>query len=94
MAKPRALRGFAALDAADRQAIAKKGGKSVPKEKRSFYANRELASEAGRKGGIGVPAEKRAFFVNRTLASAARRKCVLVRPPVGLQRLLHSARKG
>ncbi len=74
--------------------MATKGGKSVPREKRSFYINRELASQAGHKGGIGVPAKKRAFFVSRALASAARRKHLLVRPPVNLRRLLNPARKG
>ncbi len=31
--------------------IARKGGASVPAEKRSFSQNRTLAAEAGRKGG-------------------------------------------
>lgn len=36
----------------DRQrAIASKGGRSVPAEKRSFSQDRELAALAGRKGG-------------------------------------------
>jgi uncharacterized protein len=34
-----------------RREIAKKGGESVPDEKRSFSQDRDLASEAGRKGG-------------------------------------------
>ncbi|MDE2338546.1 MAG: stress-induced protein, partial [Gammaproteobacteria bacterium] len=29
----------------------RKGGQSVPDEKRSFSQNRQLAAEAGRKGG-------------------------------------------
>ncbi len=44
-------RGFAAMDEARQREIAKKGGESVPAEKRSFSQNRELAAEAGRKGG-------------------------------------------
>ena len=46
-----ALRGFAAMDADRRREIARKGGKSVPDEKRSFTQDRSLAAEAGRKGG-------------------------------------------
>jgi len=44
------MRGFATLSAERRREIARKGGASVPGEKRSFAVNRELASEAGRKG--------------------------------------------
>lgn len=46
-----ALRGFAAMDAERRREIARKGGRSVPDEKRSFAQDRSLAAEAGRKGG-------------------------------------------
>ncbi|HXW71708.1 MAG TPA: general stress protein [Methylocella sp.] len=44
-------RGFAAMDAEKQREIARKGGRSVPSEKRSFAQNHQLASEAGRKGG-------------------------------------------
>ncbi len=44
-------RGFASMDAAKQREIARKGGESVPDEKRSFSQNRDLASAAGRKGG-------------------------------------------
>jgi general stress protein YciG len=44
-------RGFATMDADKQREIARKGGRSVPDEKRSFSRNRQLASEAGRKGG-------------------------------------------
>ena len=44
-------RGFASMDAEKQREIARKGGRSVPDEKRSFSQNRQLASEAGRKGG-------------------------------------------
>ncbi len=44
-------RGFASMDSAKQREIARKGGRSVPDEKRSFSQNRQLASEAGRKGG-------------------------------------------
>ena len=49
--KPRARRGFAAMNPERRREIARKGGKSVPDEKRSFTQDRTLAAEAGRKGG-------------------------------------------
>ena len=44
-------RGFASMDAEKQREIARKGGRSVPNEKRSFSQNHSLASEAGRKGG-------------------------------------------
>ena len=63
------LRGFAGMDADKRRAIAKKGGASVPREKRSFVQNPALAAQAGRKGGLAVPAAARSFSFNRDLAS-------------------------
>jgi general stress protein YciG len=44
-------RGFASMDDEKQREIAKKGGQSVPDEKRSFSQDPDLASEAGRKGG-------------------------------------------
>lgn len=44
-------RGFASMAPELRRAIATKGGKAVPAEKRAFAQDRRLASEAGRKGG-------------------------------------------
>jgi len=49
--KPSSTRGFASMDAEKQREIARKGGRSVPNEKRSFSQNHRLASEAGRKGG-------------------------------------------
>ena len=49
--KPRARRGFAAMDKDRQREIARKGGASVPDEKRSFSQDRDLAAAAGRKGG-------------------------------------------
>jgi general stress protein YciG len=46
-----ARRGFAAMDEERQREIARKGGASVPKDKRSFSQDRDLASAAGRKGG-------------------------------------------
>jgi general stress protein YciG len=39
------------MDPERQRAIARKGGESVPNEKRSFSQDRELAAMAGRKGG-------------------------------------------
>lgn len=44
-------RGFASMDPERQREIARKGGASVPGEKRSFSRDRRLAAEAGRKGG-------------------------------------------
>ena len=67
-------RGFASMDADKRRAIARKGGESVPNEKRSFSQNPGLASQAGRKGGQSVDPEKRSFSQNHLLAANAGRK--------------------
>jgi len=69
-----ALRGFAGMDAEKRNKIAKKGGASVPREKRSFAKNPELAAHAGRKGGLAVAPESRSFSSDRDLAARAGRK--------------------
>ena len=44
-------RGFASMDPDRQREIARKGGASVPGEKRSFSRDRSLAAKAGRKGG-------------------------------------------
>src|SRR5690242_6783900 len=49
--KPRARRAFAAMNPERRRVIARKGGASVPGQKRSFAKDRDLAASAGRKGG-------------------------------------------
>lgn len=67
-------RGFASMDPEKQRAIAKKGGESVPNEKRSFSQNPSLAAEAGRKGGLSVDPAKRSFSKNHSLASDAGRK--------------------
>ena len=46
-----AKRGFASMDPERQREIARKGGASVPSEKRSFSQDRSLAAQAGRKGG-------------------------------------------
>ena len=72
--KPSRPRGFAAMDSAKQREIARKGGRAVPAEKRSFSRNPNLAAEAGRKGGVSVPGEQRSFARDRALASEAGRK--------------------
>ena len=72
--KRRSTRGFASMDPERQRAIARKGGESVPNEKRSFSQNPSLAAEAGRKGGQSVNPEKRSFSQNHNLASEAGRK--------------------
>ena len=74
-------RGFASMDRETQLAIARKGGASVPNEKRSFTQNRRLAAEAGRKGGQSVNPSKRSFSRNHTLASEAGRKGGLASRP-------------
>ena len=49
--QPKSNRGFASMDREKQRAIARKGGESVPNEKRSFSQDRALAAAAGRKGG-------------------------------------------
>lgn len=44
-------RGFACMSPEKRTEIARKGGASIPADKRSFSRSRELAVAAGRKGG-------------------------------------------
>jgi uncharacterized protein len=64
-------RGFASMDPEKQRAIARKGGQSVPAERRSFSQNAALAAAAGRKGGQSVDPAKRAFSKDPTLASKA-----------------------
>ena len=59
--KKKSLRGFAAMSPERQREIARKGGESVPNEKRSFSQNPGLAAEAGRKGGQNVNPSKRSF---------------------------------
>lgn len=62
------------MDPEKQRAIARKGGESVPNEKRSFSQNPELAAAAGRKGGTHVDPAKISFSQNHALASEAGRK--------------------
>lgn len=51
MTQEKSRRGFAGMDPDRQREIARKGGSSVPAEKRSFSQDRSLAADAGRKGG-------------------------------------------
>ncbi len=73
-AATKSRRGFASMTPERQREIARKGGKSVPGDQRSFAKNPELSSAAGRKGGLAVNAAKRSFSVDRQLASQAGRK--------------------
>ncbi len=58
--KSTSKRGFASMDRDKQREIARKGGRSVPNEKRSFSQNHQLASDAGRKGGHSSHGTRRA----------------------------------
>jgi general stress protein YciG len=47
------------MDPKKQREIARKGGESVPNEKRSFSQDRELAAQAGRKGGEASQSARR-----------------------------------
>ena len=70
----KSARGFASINPEKRWEIARKGGKSVPDNKRAFSLNPELASKAGRKGGRKVAPRKRSFSRDHALAAEAGRK--------------------
>lgn len=62
------------MDAAKQREIARKGGESVPDEKRSFSRDPALAAAAGKKGGHSVDPTARSFSRDRSLAAEAGRK--------------------
>jgi general stress protein YciG len=62
------------MDPERRRAIARKGGQSVPRAKRSFSQSPSLAAESGRKGGQNVDPAKRTFSLDQELASEAGRR--------------------
>jgi general stress protein YciG len=79
----KSTRGFASMDPEKQKAIARKGGESVPREKRSFSQNANLAAEAGRKGGKSVNPGNRSFARDKDLAKSAGRKGGRAAHPVG-----------
>lgn len=50
-ARNKLRRGFACMSEEKRREIARKGGASVPADRRSFAKNRDLAASAGAAGG-------------------------------------------
>ncbi|MBL8666852.1 MAG: stress-induced protein [Rhodospirillales bacterium] len=62
------------MDAEKQREIARKGGESVPAEKRTFARDPALAAEAGRKGGESVASADRSFSRDPELARQAGRK--------------------
>ena len=72
-------RGLACLSPERRSEIARKGGKSVPPEKRAFSRDATLAAEAGRIGGSAVPPEHRMFHQDKDLARRAAQASVVSR---------------
>lgn len=72
--RARSKRGFASMDTQKQREIARKGGESVPAEKRSFSRDHALAAQAGRKGGQSVPAAQRSFSKDHKLAAEAGRE--------------------
>jgi len=75
-------RGLAALTPERRREIAQLGGKSVPREKRAFFKNPEIAKSAGSLGGLKASPEKRYFSLHPDkarqagLASAKKRRAL------------------
>lgn len=55
----KARRGFACMDPEKRRELARKGGQSVPKEKRYYTTNKEAASQNGARGGRKAQLERR-----------------------------------
>lgn len=53
-------RGFASMSPERVIEIARKGGRGIKPENRSFSRSRELAAEAGRKGGLKAAARRKA----------------------------------
>ena len=66
------------MDPEKRRAIAARGGKAVPAEKRAFAMNPKLAAKAGHIGAKLVPHESRSFVKDRALAREAGRKGGLI----------------
>ena len=82
--KPKSKRGFASMDPEKQREIARKGGKSVPAEKRSFSQSADLAAKAGQKGGRAVDPQETLFLEGpraRGNSRRERRSCVARRPP-------------
>jgi len=84
-------RGFASMDPEKRREIARKGGLSVPDEKRIFSKNPDLAARAGRTGGKNVKPSNRSFARDPALAAAAGRKGGQASPRVDRDKVADAA---
>lgn len=73
-------RGFAGMSPEKRREAARKGGQSVPNEKRSFSQSADIARKAGMKGGKNLAPEKRMFSLDNDLAVKAAKLSVAKRP--------------
>ena len=62
------------MDPEKQRAIARKGGESVPREKRSFSQNAELAAAGRPQGRKSVSPTNRSFARDKDLAKNAGRK--------------------
>ena len=69
--KQKSKKGFASMDPEKQREIARKGGASVPADKRSFSQNKELATAAGRKGGEAPHSNRPMGCVEPTLPNEA-----------------------
>ena len=79
MNEPEKKRGLAALTPERRREIAQMGGKSVPREKRVFFKNPEIAKSAGSLGGLKASPEKRYFSLHPDKAQQAGLKSAQIR---------------
>ena len=95
-APKKSKRGFASMDPERQREIARKGGKSVPPERRSFSQDTDLAAKAGQKGGRNVEPREAVFFaghatsprkpVKRAGVTSIRRSGLFAGPRTGLSR--------
>lgn len=79
MSEPEKKRGLAALTPERRREIARLGGMSVPREKRTFFINPEMAKRVGSVGGLKTPPDKRFFALNPLKAQEAGLKSASIR---------------
>lgn len=69
--KPKARRGFAAMDPEKVKAIAQKGGVAVHAKGTAHRFSKEQAREAGRKGGMAPHRARGRARASETIAAAA-----------------------
>ncbi|HWE21513.1 MAG TPA: KGG domain-containing protein [Hyphomicrobiaceae bacterium] len=52
--EPKGRQGFASMSPELRREISRKGGQSIPAQKRAFSQRKELGRSARRKGGVAI----------------------------------------